>query len=61
MPRTESQKKADKKYAEKFFLLRVKLSFEEKELIDKHVQSTGESVSTFVRRVIADAITRESK
>ena len=30
MPRSEAQKKADAKYAEKFFLLRVKLPLDEK-------------------------------
>lgn len=61
MARTESQKKADKTYDSKFFRLQVKIPFEEKAIIDEHVEKTGESVSAFVRRAIADAIKRESE
>ena len=56
MARKEAQKKADKRYADKHFLLRVKLTFEDKAAIDDYVAKTGESVSEFVRRAIKNEI-----
>ena len=52
MARSEAQKRADKNYAAKFFLLRVKLPLEEKAVIDDYIDITGESISAFVRRAI---------
>ena len=59
MPRSEAQKKADAKYAEKFFLLRVKLPLEEKAALDEHLSTTGESATTFIKRAIKETIKRD--
>lgn len=59
MPRSEAQKKADAKYAEKFFLLRVKLPLDEKAALDEHLNFTGESATAFVKRAIRETIKRD--
>lgn len=61
MPRSEAQKKADAKYAEKFFLLRVKLPLDEKTALDEHLNITGESATAFVKRAIKETIKRDAE
>lgn len=60
MSASESQLRANKKYHQKFHKLQIRVSYEEKEYIDSHTALTGESVNTFVRRAIAEAIERDA-
>ena len=49
---SDAQLKANKKYHEKFDNLRIRVPAGEKEIIDQHAQSMGESTNAFVRRAI---------
>lgn len=59
MSTSEAQLRANKKYHQKFHKLQIRISYDEKEILDTHAKSTGESVNTFVRRAIAEAMERD--
>ena len=59
MSASEAQIRANKKYQQKFDKVQIRVPHEEKELIDAHAESMGESVNTFVRRAISEAIERD--
>lgn len=59
MAQTEAQLRASKKYQSKFDKVQIRVPHEEKEVIDAHAAEMGESVNTFVRRAIAEAIERD--
>lgn len=59
MAASEAQIRANKKYQQKFDKVQIRVPHEEKELIDAHAESMGESVNTFVRRAIFEAIERD--
>ena len=59
MAQTEAQLRASKKYHEKFDDLRIRVPAGEKEGIDAHAKSMGESTNTFVRRAITEAMQRD--
>lgn len=56
---SEAQLKANKKYQSKFDKVQIRVSHEEKESIDRHAESMGESTNAFVRRAITEAIARD--
>ncbi len=56
---SESQLRASKKYHSKFERIYIRLSTEEKEAIEAHAEKVGESVNSFVRRTVLEAIKRE--
>ena len=53
MAQTEAQLRASKKYDQKFEKILVRVPMGEKEIVEQHAASKGESVNTFVRRAIA--------
>ena len=59
MPVPESKLKANKKYREKFVYLQIRLTSEERSLIQSHVESTKESMNTFVHRAILETMERD--
>lgn len=59
MAQTEAQLRASRKYHQKFHKLQIRISFDEKEILDSHVESTGESVNSFVRRAIFETMERD--
>lgn len=59
MSASEAQLKANKKYQSKFDKVQIRVSHEEKEAIDRHAASMGESTNAFVRRAITEAISRD--
>lgn len=60
MSQTEAQLRAAKKYRKKFEYLQIRVPAEEKEAICKHVEATGESLNTFIRNAIAEAMERNT-
>lgn len=61
MATSEAQLKANKKYQHKFDKVQIRVSHEDKEIIDRHAESMGESTNAFVRRAIAETIARDFK
>ena len=61
MAQTEAQKKAIKKYHEKFDKLQIRIPAGEKEIIDAHAAAMNESTNSFVRRAIALAMEQDKK
>ena len=59
MALSEARLRATKKYQDKFDRVQIRVTHEEKEAIEKHAEAIGESVNTFVRRVVAEAIERD--
>jgi len=50
---SEAQKKAYKRYAEKHADIRIRMSFEEKERIQKYAETAGVSLNQLVRDALA--------
>ena len=61
MAASEAQLRASKKYQQKFDKVQIRVPHDEKEMIDAHAESMGESVNTFVRRAISEAIERDKR
>ena len=61
MAQTEAQLRASKKYHQKFDDLRIRVPAGEKEIIEKHAASKGESVNAFVRRAVAEIMERDKQ
>ena len=59
MATSEAQLKANKKYQQKFDKVQIRVSHAEKEAIDRHAESRGESTNAFVRRAIAETMERD--
>lgn len=59
MAATEAQLRANKKYHDKFERIQIRVPHEEKEAIEAYAEEIGESVNTFVRRAVAEAMQRE--
>ena len=59
MSTSEAQLRASKKYHDKFEKLQIRVTPEEKAAVEKHAAQINESVTTFVRRAIAETIDRE--
>ena len=59
MATSEAQLKANKKYQQKFDKVQIRVSHEEKDAIDQHAESMGESTNAFVRRAIAETMARD--
>lgn len=56
---SEAQQRATKKYQAKLQRIYLWLAPEQKELIIAHAEKTGESVSAFVQRAIAETMDRD--
>ena len=61
MAQTEAQLRASKKYQSKFERIQIRVSPEEKEIIDAHAAQMGESVNSFLRRAIALAMEQDNQ
>jgi predicted HicB family RNase H-like nuclease len=59
MAASESRLKANKKYHEKFDNLQIRVPGGEKEIISGHAAAMGESLNSFVRRAISEAMERD--
>lgn len=59
LAQTEAQLRASKKYHEKFDNIQIRVPAGEKEQIANHASQQGESLNSFVRRAIQEAIQRD--
>ena len=57
--KTDAQKRAQKKYMERFKELRVRVDYERETLIKAHAESTGESINAFINRAIDETMERD--
>lgn len=60
MPISEARARATKKYQDKFERIQIRVSPEEKAAIEAYAEELGESVNSFVRRVVAEAMERDN-
>lgn len=57
--KTAAQKKAQRKYMEKFSVARVRMDHERYERVQAHAEARGESVSAFINRAIDQAMAQD--
>lgn len=57
--KTQAQKKAQKKYMERFAIARVRLPIDKYGQIQSHAEAQGESVNGFITRAIDETIERD--
>ena len=57
----ESQKKAIKKYLSKFVDVKIRVEPDYRDQIQLHAQSTGESMSAFIKRAIDETMVRDKE
>lgn len=60
MEKTKAQKDAQKKYMEKFNVLRVRMDHEKAETVKAHAEAQGESVNGFINRAIDETMARDN-
>ena len=59
-PKTpESQLKAAKKYLSKFVDIKIRVEPEQRDVIQAHAEAVGESMSSFIKRAIAETMERD--
>ena len=56
---SEARARATKKYQAKFERIYIRVTTEEKAAIEAYAEEIGESVNTFVRRVVTETMERE--
>ena len=56
---SEAQKKAQRKYMEKFVEVKVRMTPEKRTIIQEHARSMDESATEFINRAIDEAIERD--
>lgn len=57
--KTEAQKKAQKKYMEKFMVARVRMERDRYAVVQAHAEAQGESTTGFINRAIDEAMERD--
>lgn len=57
---SEAQKRAHRKYMEKFVEIKVRVTPEKRETIQEHAQTMGESATTFINRAIDETMAQDS-
>lgn len=60
-PRSDALKKAQKAYIEKFSRIEIRVTQEERDIIQAHATARGESVNEFIKRAISGMIRRDDK
>jgi uncharacterized protein (DUF1778 family) len=59
-PKTsESRLKANKKYLSKFADIKIRVDPTQRDIIQKHADSIGESMSSFIKRAISETMSRD--
>ena len=59
--KTEAQKRAQKKYMEKFVVARVRMERDRYENIQTHAEAHNESVNSFINRAIDNQISQDRR
>ena len=59
--KTDAQKRAQKKYMERFKVLRVRVDSDREAVIKGHASERGESVNAFINRAIDETMERDNK
>lgn len=59
MEKTKAQKQAQKKYMDKFAVLRVRVSAEKGDTVKAHAAAQGESLNAFIIRAIDETLQRD--
>ena len=57
--KTEAQKKAQKKYMEKFMVARVRMERDRYAAVQAHAEAQGESTTGFINRAIDETMERD--
>mgnify|MGYP005806917535 CR=1 FL=1 len=58
--RTEAQKRAHKKYMEKFVEVKVRMTPERRSSVQAHAVAQGESTTAFINRAIDETMKRDN-
>lgn len=58
-PKTEAQKKAQKKYMEGVATIQIRTTEDRRDIIKAHAESKGESVNAFINRAIDNQMERD--
>jgi uncharacterized protein (DUF1778 family) len=58
---SESQKRAHKKYMERFVEVKVRMTPEQRSQIQAHAAKQGESTTSFINRSIAETMERDQE
>ena len=59
MPQSDAQSRATKKYHQKFDDIKLRVPKGERELLQAHAESQGESLIAFLRRAAKETIARD--
>ena len=59
MPQSDAQSRATKKYQQKFDDIKLRVPKGERELLQAHAESQGESLNAFLRRAAKETIARD--
>lgn len=57
---SEAQKRAQRKYMEKYVEIKVRMTPDKRSIVQDHARSRGESATEFINRAIDEAMERDS-
>ena len=57
---TEAQKRAKRKYMERFVEIKVRMTPERRSVVQAHAEAQGESTTAFINRAIDEAMQRDT-
>ena len=60
-PKTDAQKRAQKKYMSSFVEIKVRVTPERRDAIKEHAKKMSESSSTFINRAIDETMKRDDE
>ncbi len=60
-PKTEAQKKAQRKYMESVATIQIRTTVEHRDAIKAHAEARGESVNGFINRAIDHEMERDTE
>lgn len=58
--KTDAQKKAQRKYMDKFMVVKARMAPEKYEVVKAHTEARDESVNGFINRAIEETIERDN-